>query len=57
MQVRPPQLAASFLIGDLETGNRWFRDRNSLFSPLVLGTGHIAIGYPNDLPNRTSPAS
>jgi hypothetical protein len=54
-----PQLAASFLIGDIETqtGNGWFRDRNNLFSPLVLGTGHIAIGYPNDLPNRTSPAS
>jgi len=42
---------------ETQTGNRWFRDRNNLFSPLVLGTGHIAIGYPNDLPNRTSPAS
>ena len=31
-------------------GDRWFRDRNNLFSPLVLGTGHIAIDYPNDLP-------
>jgi hypothetical protein len=32
----------------------WFRARNNLFSPPTSGTGHIAIGYPNDLPNRTS---
>jgi hypothetical protein len=25
-------------------------EQSNLFSPLVLGTGHIAIGYPNDLP-------
>jgi hypothetical protein len=39
---------------ETQTGNRWFRDRNNLFSPLASGTGHIAIGYPNDLPNRSS---
>jgi len=39
---------------ETQTGNRWFRDRNILFSLLMSGTGHIAIGYPNDLPNRTS---
>jgi hypothetical protein len=27
--------------------------RNNLFSPLCPGTRHIAIGYPNDLLNRT----
>jgi hypothetical protein len=27
--------------------------RNNLFSPVMSGTRHIAIGYPNDLLNRT----
>ncbi|WP_154073483.1 hypothetical protein [Bradyrhizobium erythrophlei] len=39
---------------ETQTGTRWFRDRNNLFSPLASGTGHIAIAYPNDLPNRSS---
>src|SRR5712672_1678963 len=39
---------------ETQTGNRWFRDRNNLVSLLLSGTGHINIGYPNDLPNRTS---
>jgi hypothetical protein len=49
-------LTLPVLTSDIETQteNRWFRDRNILFSLLMSGTGHIAIGYPNDLPNRTS---
>jgi hypothetical protein len=49
-------LTLAVLTTDIETqtGNRLFRDRNNLFPPLVSGTGHIAIGYPNDLPNRSS---
>jgi hypothetical protein len=35
----------------------WFRVGNNLFSPLTPGTGHFAVGYPNDLLTGLQPAS
>jgi hypothetical protein len=37
---------------ETQIGNRWFHGRNNLFA-VMSGTRHIAIGYPNDLLNRT----
>jgi hypothetical protein len=34
-------------------GNRPFRDKQPVFA-VMSGTGHIAVGYTNDLLNRTS---